>query len=67
MPSRPRALRDWARDVRKLSTLVSYVDPANDRSRRLAERLGGLLDPDAPRKDPADLVYRHFRASPATT
>jgi RimJ/RimL family protein N-acetyltransferase len=62
-----RELRDWARDMRKLSTLVSYVDPANDRSRRLAERLGAVLDPDAPRQDPSDLVYRHFRASPATT
>ncbi len=59
------ALRDWARDVRKLSTLVSYVDAANDRSRRLAVRLGAVLDPGAPRPDSSDLVYRHFGASAA--
>lgn len=54
------ALRDWARTVRRLNTLVSYVDPQNDRSRRLAERLGATLDGNAPRPDPTDLVYRHF-------
>lgn len=53
-------LRDWARTVRRLNTLVSYVDPQNDRSRRLAERLGATLDGTAPRPDPTDLVYRHF-------
>ncbi|EFO29231.1 acetyltransferase [Roseibium sp. TrichSKD4] len=52
--------RDWARDVRKLPTLVSYIDANNIRSRRLAERLGATLDNKAPRKDPEDLVYRHF-------
>ena len=55
------ALRDWARDQRQLETLVSYIDPENVRSARLAERLGAVLDPEAPRSDPADLVYRHFR------
>lgn len=54
------ALRDWARTVGRLNTLVSYVDPQNDRSRRLAERLGATLDGTAPRPDPTDLVYRHF-------
>lgn len=54
------ALRDWARTVRRLNTLVSYVDPQNDRSRRLAERLGATLDGTAPRPDPTNLVYRHF-------
>lgn len=54
------ALRDWAKNVRLLPTLVSYVDPENERSRRLAKRLGARLDPDAPRQDPADFVYRHF-------
>ncbi|HEV2574243.1 MAG TPA: GNAT family N-acetyltransferase [Beijerinckiaceae bacterium] len=55
------ALRDWAREDRRLSTLVSYVDPQNERSRRLAERLGATLDDEAPRLDPVDLVYRYFR------
>jgi len=54
------ALRNWARDVRCLSTLVSYIDPGNHRSARLAERLGARVDPDAPRSDPNDIVYRHF-------
>lgn len=54
------ALRDWARDVRCLPTLVSYVDPEDVRSRRLSERLGARLDDAAPRADPTDLVYRHF-------
>lgn len=54
------AFRDWAKDVRRLPTLVSYMDPDNHRSARLAERLGAVLDPEAPRPAPADLVYRHF-------
>lgn len=56
------ALRNWARHERRLTTLVSYVDPDNLRSRKLAERLGAVLDPAAPRQDATDLVYRHFRA-----
>lgn len=56
------ALRDWAREDRRLSTLVSYVDPQNERSRRLAERLGATLDDEAPRLDPVDLVYRYFKS-----
>nr|WP_216665343.1 GNAT family N-acetyltransferase [Pseudoruegeria sp. HB172150] len=42
-----------------LSTLVSYIDPGNTRSRTLAERLGGVLDPDVARPDPEDVVYRY--------
>ncbi len=57
-----RAARDWAFGPRGLDTLVSYIDPANVRSIRLAERLGATIDMDA--RDPGDggLVYRH--ASP---
>ena len=54
------ALLDWAKTVRQLDTLVSYVDPTNVRSCRLAERLGATIDAEAPRPDPTDLVYRHF-------
>lgn len=54
------ALRTWGKDVRRLETLVSYVDPGNARSARLAERLGATLDTNARRPDPSDLVYRHF-------
>ena len=45
-----------------LETSVSYVDPDNVRSQRLAERLGARLDADAPRpQDDPCLVYRHAR------
>lgn len=55
-----RRFLDWARSERKLPGLVSYVDEENQRSRRLAERLGAVLDKDAARPNPEDLVYRHF-------
>ncbi|WP_322895678.1 MULTISPECIES: GNAT family N-acetyltransferase [unclassified Yoonia] len=54
------ALRAWGKDVRKLETLVSYIDPDNERSAKLADRLGAFLDEGARRPDPTDLVYRHF-------
>jgi len=53
------AMRDWAFRSRRLETLVSYVDPGNARSIRLAERLGAALDNQARKQDPGDLVYRH--------
>lgn len=53
------AMRKWAIDVAGVPSLVSYVDPENQRSRRLAERLGATLDPEAERLSPSDLVYRH--------
>lgn len=56
------ALRDWAVRERKVTTLVSYIDPGNTRSIRLAERLGATLDHRAPKQDPGDLVYRHLPA-----
>ncbi|WP_288349727.1 GNAT family N-acetyltransferase [uncultured Thalassospira sp.] len=52
-------LRNWAFAERGLSTLVSYIDPENDRSIALAERLGAVLDQTAQRPDPTDLVFRH--------
>ncbi|MEP3276881.1 MAG: GNAT family N-acetyltransferase [Stappiaceae bacterium] len=54
-----RAMRDWALKTRKLASLVSYIDPDNVRSAKLAERLGARLDQQARRVDPRDLVYRH--------
>jgi len=53
-------LRNWARNDCALPTLVSYVDPENSRSRRLAERLGAVQDESAERQDETDVVYRHF-------
>lgn len=40
-------------------TLVSFIDPANTRSIRLAERLGGVVDPAAQAPFPGGLTYRH--------
>ncbi|MDP9836191.1 RimJ/RimL family protein N-acetyltransferase [Neorhizobium huautlense] len=54
-------MRHWAFRTLKLETLVSYIHPENAASCRLAERLGAVLDKDAARHDPADLVYRHAR------
>ncbi len=54
-----RNLRDWAFATLGLATLVSYIAPDNVRSAAVAERLGAVLDPTAPRQDPDDLVYRH--------
>ena len=60
-----RACIDHAFGVLGWDSVVSSIDPANDRSIRLAERLGATLDTKATppaRKDPdaADaLVYRH--------
>ncbi len=56
------ALRNWGFDTLGLKTLVSYVHQDNEKSHGLAERLGAVLDVTAKRHDPADVVYRHFRA-----
>ncbi len=57
------ATRRWAYDSLGWSTAVSYIDPDNDRSIALAERLGCVLDRDAPLPDLPDWegtrVYRH--------
>ena len=53
------AARDWAYGTLGLRTLVSYIDPDNARSIRLAERLGAVRDDTADRPEPGDHVYRH--------
>jgi RimJ/RimL family protein N-acetyltransferase len=55
-----RAVRAFSYGTLGLRTLVSYIDPRNERSIRLAERLGARLDPRAaqPEDDPC-LVFRH--------
>ncbi|HEU0223455.1 MAG TPA: GNAT family N-acetyltransferase [Paracoccaceae bacterium] len=55
------AARAWVWENTALPSLVSYIDPANARSIRLAERLGGRRDPEARRVDPGDVVFRHAR------
>ena len=54
-----RAMRDWAFGPGGLASLVSYFDPENARSMAVAQRLGAVLDPDAPVQDAGDVVYRH--------
>lgn len=56
------ALRDWGLKVAGLDSLVSYFDPANARSIAVARRLGAVPDPQAPRQDPEDLVFRYHPA-----
>lgn len=57
------AARNWAFTETEIATLVSYVNPANIRSARLAERLGATVDPEALMPDgDAVLVYRHLKA-----
>ena len=53
------ALRDWGFGVRGLATMVSYIDPANAASVKVAERLGARIDPLAatPGNKPT-LAYR---------
>lgn len=56
-----RCMRDWAFDVAGLSTLVSYIDPDNHASIRVAQRLDAVPDATAARPAPGDLVWRHAR------
>lgn len=53
------ALRQWAAHSLGLHGLVSYMDPENHKSAAVAKRLGGVLDPDAPKQDADDLVFRY--------
>lgn len=49
----------WGTVQPQITSLVSYIDPPNSRSIRLAEALGAVRDDDAERPTPGDLVYRH--------
>ncbi len=55
-----RAMLDHTFATTDLKTIVSYTHPDNHASQRVAERLGGVHDPDAAtcNNDP-DRVYRH--------
>lgn len=56
-----RAMLDYTFTETSLTTIVSYTHPENVASHHVAERLGGVHDPDAAtcNNDP-DRVYRHF-------
>lgn len=61
-----QAVLNWCR-AKGHPSLVSYIDPENARSIALAERLGAVLDPGAPRpNDDPCLVYRHPMQGGAT-
>jgi RimJ/RimL family protein N-acetyltransferase len=58
------AVRDWARG-QGVRSLVSYIDPENHRSMRLAARLGAVRDPAAEASyaatpDAGIAVFRHW-------
>ncbi len=53
------AVRDWALTQPVITSLVSYVGQDNAPSRRLAERLGAVVDARAASPGPETLVYRH--------
>jgi RimJ/RimL family protein N-acetyltransferase len=54
------AVRGWAYGSRGLGALVSYIDPGNARSIRLAERLGARRDDEAPKPEGEVCVtFRH--------
>jgi RimJ/RimL family protein N-acetyltransferase len=57
-----KAARAYAYDTLQWTTAVSYIDQGNNRSVRLAKRLGCVLDETATPLDHADppvLIYRH--------
>jgi RimJ/RimL family protein N-acetyltransferase len=58
-----RAVLDWTWGNTGLASVTVYVDPANDRSIRVAERLGGVRDSHAAPVDPGDVVLRIGRPS----
>ncbi|MEL6886242.1 MAG: GNAT family N-acetyltransferase [Pseudomonadota bacterium] len=49
----------YTRENIRPKSLVSYIDPRNNRSIALARRLGARHDPTARTGDAGDLVYRH--------
>ncbi|QOL81644.1 GNAT family N-acetyltransferase [Pseudooceanicola spongiae] len=53
------AARDYFYDQLGWDGVVSYLDPKNLASIRLAERLGAVKDPDAQTVDGNDVCYRH--------
>ncbi|NJM83814.1 MAG: GNAT family N-acetyltransferase [Tabrizicola sp.] len=55
------AARDHAFDVLGWGTAVSYIHRDNTASRKVAERLGAVIDATAERPDDNDVVYRHQR------
>ncbi|MGH1446967.1 MAG: GNAT family N-acetyltransferase [Cognatishimia sp.] len=53
------AALDFAANTLKRDTLVSYIDPANERSIALAKRLGGMPDGTVQEDGALTLIYRY--------
>lgn len=54
------AARDWLFATTTLRSAVSYTHPDNERSHRLCERMGPVVDPDATCPYPPPVrIYRH--------
>lgn len=57
------AARNWACETLGHESYVSYIDTGNTRSAALAQRLGCVIDPDAPRIDAETVsdydIWRH--------
>lgn len=57
-----RAVLDHTFATTDLQTIVSYIDPANHASQKVAERLGGVRDPNAASPfGPKNDVYRYTK------
>ena len=61
------AARDWFFATSGYRTAVSYTDPENHRSHRLCQRLGAVVDPNAPHPygDEPTLTWRHHAGAAA--
>ena len=53
------AARNYAYDVMGLPPMISFIDPDNTRSRRLAERMGATVEREGEVLGTLCLVYRH--------
>ena len=59
-----RAILDHTFQTTTLTSVISFVDPANGPSQRVAERLGAVRDSRVVSPSgPDNLVYRHSRAT----
>lgn len=54
------AARDFAYDQLGWDTIASFVVKGNERSQRLAERLGAFVEREIAEEDGVTLVYRHL-------
>ncbi len=54
-----KGARFWAYETLGLKTLVSYIDPENEPSKRVAKRLGASYEQTITLRDTSAEVYRH--------